>query len=63
MVFDPIVGESKDVVPLVVSCQYGEPAGVLVGPIHQRFVFVADRYSYCYLRDADELVVQFAVIP
>ena len=62
MVLDPVVEESKDVLPVVISCQDGETIGVSFGPIHQCLVFMADRYSYCYLWDVKHFVLYFAVV-
>ena len=62
MVLDPVVEESKDVFPVVVSCQDGETVGVSFGPIHQRLVLMADGYPYCYLWDVKHFVLHFAVV-
>ena len=62
MVLNPVVEESKDVFPIVVSCQDGEAVGVSFGPIHQCLVLVADGYSYCYLWDVEHFVLYFAVV-
>ena len=51
VVLNPVVEEPKDVLPVVDSCQDGESVGVPFGPVHQRFVFIADGYSYRYLRE------------
>ena len=62
MVLNPVVKKSKDVFPIVVSCQDGETVGVSFGPIHQCLVLVADGYSYCYLWDVEHFVLYFAVV-
>ena len=62
MVLDPVVEESKDVFPIVVSCQDGEAIGVSFGPIHQRLVLMADGSSYCYLWDVKHFVLHLAVV-
>ena len=62
MVLNPVVKKSKDVFPIVVSCQDGETVGVSSGPIHQCLVLVADGYSYCYLWDVEHFVLHFAVV-
>ena len=62
MVLNPVVEKSEDIFPVVVSCQDGEPVGVSFGPIHQRLVLMADRYSYCYLWDVKHFVLHFAVV-
>ena len=62
VVFNSVVEESKNVFPIVVSCQDGEAIGVSFGPIHQRLVLMADGYSYCYLWDVEHFVLHFAVV-
>ena len=62
MVPDSVVEESEDVFPVAVPCQDGEAVGVSFSPFHKGFVFVADGHSCGGLWNADELMLQVAVI-